>query len=78
MAVPVSFRPLSLAAIRANPWRVVFLFVSLLAFVGSFAVAALRQPWRDLLGGALTAEIFAFGCAWTKWTRESSAAITDK
>ncbi len=55
-----------------------FLFVSLLACVGSFAVAALRQPWRDLLGGALTAEIFAFGCAWTKWTRESSAAVTDK
>lgn len=74
----MSFSPLSLAAIRANPRRVVFLFVSLLAFVGSFAVAALRQPWRDLLGGALTAEMFAFVCAWTKWTRDSSAAVADK
>jgi hypothetical protein len=60
-------RPLPLSVVRGRPWRVAGLVLFLLSAAGGFALAAVRQPWRDVLGAALAAWTFGYVCAWTRW-----------
>jgi hypothetical protein len=78
MAVPVNGKPLPLSVIRGSPRRVALLVVSLLAVVGTFALPAIQQPWRDIFGVLLTGEVFAFVFAWSRWAREASFTATDR
>jgi hypothetical protein len=74
----VSYRPLSFSVFRGRRWRTVGLVVFFLSLVGSFALAATDQPWRDVLGVVIVAEMFAFIFAWTRWTDDQCSLETSE